>query len=146
MCVCCSIAIARLLWHSDIELWIRATANVCFFSLLFSSCPASLITEWVNSSQWNVINHETNRRPNCMWSILSCAIFFKSVVCHHYGYEWHKFSFDEHGHNFMVSSISLSHCICCCCCCFKCCWFIFRLWFHTTQPSETSNQTQFTER
>lgn len=146
MCVCvllyCNCTFIMALGYRIVN-----TCNskcVCFFSLLFSSCPASLITEWVNSSQWNVINHETNRRPNCMWSILSCAIFFKSVVCHHYGYEWHKFSFDEHGHNFMVSSISLSHCICCCC--FKCCWFIFRLWFHTTQPSETSNQTQFTER
>lgn len=46
-------------------------------SVSFSTCPASLITEWLNSSQWNVINHETNRRPNCMWSILSCAIFSK---------------------------------------------------------------------
>lgn len=29
------------------------------------------------NSKWNVINHETNRRPNCMWSILSWAIFTK---------------------------------------------------------------------
>lgn len=67
----------------------------------FFSQPLSLITEWVNS-KWNVINHDTNRRPNCMWSILSCAYFFcKSVVSHHYGYDDINFPFHQYECNFI---------------------------------------------
>lgn len=64
-----------------------------FYAVFFSSLQSlSLITKWLNS-KWNVINHETNRRPNCMWSILSCAIFSKVSFRIIMVTRWHKFSF-----------------------------------------------------